>query len=93
MQPAMSTAYRKNAKVEESAMKAESLLFDPASNQFCMLNETAALLWQRLEQPATVEQLADAVCEAFDGVERDQARRDVETLLRRLDDLKLVVAE
>lgn len=88
----MSTVYRRSPKIEASAMKAESLLFDPATNKFCLLNETAALVWERLDQPTTAEQLANAVCERFSGVVRAQAENDVNDLLRRLESLALVVA-
>ena len=86
----MSTVYSRNAAIEASAMKAESLLFDPGTNKFCLLNETAALVWDRLGQPVTAEQLADAVCEAFEGVERSQAERDVKDLLRQLAELAFI---
>ena len=82
-----------NPKIEASAMKAESLLFDPGSNKFCLLNETAAFLWERLEQPATADQLAAAVCERFSGVVPSEAENDVQELLRRLDELALIAVE
>ena len=89
----MTTKYRRNPKVEASAMKEESLLFNPASSKFCLLNETAAFLWEQLERPATADELAAAVCARFDGVERDRAERDVETWLHRLDELALISAD
>jgi len=87
------TTYRRNPAVEASAMKEESLLFNPGSSKFCLLNETAAFLWERLERPSTADELARAVCDRFEGVARDRAEQDVQTWLRRLDDLKLVSAE
>jgi hypothetical protein len=84
------TVYRRNPSIEVSAMKDESLLFDPGTNRFCLLNETAAVVWNRLAQPMTAGQLVEAVCEAFDGVERSRARSDVENLLRQLSELAFV---
>jgi PqqD family protein of HPr-rel-A system len=86
----MSIVYRRSQGIEASAMKAESLLFDPGTNKFCLLNETAALVWERLDQPATADQLASAVCERFSGVERAQADKDVHELLHRLEALALI---
>ena len=74
-------------------MRAESLLFDPESNKFCLLNETATFVWERLESPATVAQLATELCESFDGVEVTQAESEVEQILRQLDDLSFVAAD
>ena len=88
----MSTTYRRNPRVEASALKAESLLFDPETNKFCLLNETAALVWEQLEQPTTAEQLVVIVCEHFGGVERSQVETDVGLLLHRLDGLALIAA-
>jgi hypothetical protein len=86
----MSAIYSRNPAIEASAMKTESLLFDPGTNKFCLLNETAALVWERLGEPMTAEQLADAVCDAFDGVERSLAESDVRDLLRQLQDLAFI---
>jgi hypothetical protein len=89
----MNSIYRRNPSVEASAMKAETLLFDPATNKFCLLNETAAVVWEHLRQSAAEHQLVDAVCETFDGAERSQVARDVQELLRRLDELALITVE
>lgn len=74
-------------------MKAESLLFDPTTSKFCLLNETAAVVWQRLETPATLEQLVAVVCDRFDDVDGPKAEQDVVALLRRLDELALVAVD
>ena len=89
----MNAVYRRNPSVEASTMKAETLLFDPGSNKFCLLNETAAVVWEHLLQPATECQLVDAVCETFDGAEHSKVARDVQELLRRLGELALITVE
>ena len=71
-------------------MQDETVLFNPATNKFCVLNASAALVWQTLEMPQPAEVLAHQLCEAFDGVTADQAMRDVETTLQQLQDLALV---
>jgi len=86
----MSTKYARNPIVEASAMSEESLLFNPGTSKFCLLNETAAFLWQQLERPATAEELAQALCIRFDGVDGDGAHRDVASWLDRLGALALV---
>ena len=89
----MSTVYRRTPLIEASPMQSESLLFDPATNRFCLLNGTATFVWERLLQPATVEQLAAAVCRHFDGPEPARVERDVREALQRLTDLALVAPE
>jgi len=89
----MEVTYRRSQGIESSAMKSESLLFDPETNKFCLLNETATFLWERLETPATVAELAEGLCGAFDGVESAEARRHVEELLQRLRGLALIESE
>ena len=89
----MSTVYRRNPSIDASPMQSESLLFDPATNRYCLLNGTATFVWERLLQPATVEQLAAEVCRHFDGPEPARVERDVREALQRLTDLALVAPE
>ena len=89
----MSTVYRRTESIEASPMQGESLLFDPVTNRFCLLNATAAMVWERLEQPATVEELAAALCLHFDAPEPAQVKQDVHAALERLTDLALVAPE
>ena len=89
----MSTAYRRNPSIEASPMQGESLLFDPATNRFCLLNGTAAFVWDRLEQPATAEQLAAEVSRHFAGPGPAQVEQDVRAALQRFTDLALVTPE
>ena len=72
-------------------MEGETLLYHKDTKKFCRLNATAAFLWQCLEQPRSVEELAAALCEEFDGVEHDRARRDVRAALDELVELSVVV--
>jgi hypothetical protein len=70
--------YRRGTSVEEAPMEGEALLYHKDTKKFCRLNATAAFLWQCLEQPRSVEDLVAAVCDEFEGVERDRARHDVQ---------------
>src|SRR5437867_13104136 len=67
--------YRRVATVEAAPMQDETILFNPATNSFCVLNPSAALVWQSLETPQPATVLASQLCEAFEGVTQDQARR------------------
>jgi hypothetical protein len=73
-------------------MKNESVLFQPKTNQFCLLNATATFLWSQLDQPRSVNDLADRLCERFDGVSTAEALRDVEKLVEELRSLDCVIS-
>ena len=80
----MSSLFSRNVKVEVAPMKDETVLFNPANNKFCILNATAAFIWQSLEQPKSAEQIATAMASQFANVGLEQAEQDVR---RALDDL------
>ena len=86
----MSSRFHRIAGIEVSAMQDESILFDPASSRFCLLNQTAAFIWERLESPATEAELAAAVCDAFDAAEPAQVVSDVRRTLTQLTDFAFV---
>jgi hypothetical protein len=74
-------------------MHQETILFDPTSKRFCLLNRTAALLWERLAEPSTVEQVSADICRTFGEADTREVERDVQAVLRELTDLALVVAD
>ncbi len=63
-------------------MKNETVLFNPENNKFCLLNHTAAFLWQQLGEPRTTEQLAAELCRNFEAANPADAFRDVEEALQ-----------
>ena len=73
----MSNLFSRNAKVEMAPMKDETVLFNPVNQKFCVLNVTAAFIWQALDQPKTSEQIAAALADNFSSVGLDQAQQDV----------------
>jgi hypothetical protein len=84
----MSIEVSRNPAVDLAPMKNESVLFQPETNKFCLLNVTAAFLWNQLEQPCTVPELAQRLCDSFDGVSIQEATRDVEKTVNELLSLK-----
>src|SRR5262245_57106989 len=81
----------RNAKVEMAPMKDETVLFNPVNTKFCILNATAAFIWQSLEQPQTAEQIAAALTSRFSEVGIAQAEDDVKRVLAELSALECVV--
>ena len=73
-------------------MKNESVLFQPKTNQFCLLNATATFLWSQLDHPRSVSELAQRLSQQFDCVTMAEALRDVEKLVNELRSLECVVS-
>jgi len=84
--------YQRNAAVEAAPLKDASVLFNPNTNKFCLLNATMAFIWSRVEQSATAAEIAEAICRSFAGVSREQADADVRQALDQMLDLELLVA-
>ena len=59
------------------------------SGKYLALNPTANLVWQRLEQPASEQQLVDSLTQQFD-VSVEDCHRSVGQLLARMQDMGLV---
>jgi hypothetical protein len=81
----------RNPKVEMAPMKGETVLFNPGNNKFCVLNATAAFIWQSLEQPRTVQELASAITAHFANVDLPLAERDAGMALAELSGIECVV--
>ncbi len=55
-----------------------------------MMNETSAFIVRKLESEQSVDSLVGAVTEEYD-VSEDDARENIENILRELSELKLLV--
>lgn len=82
----MTAAPRRRAGtlVEEVPGTGECVLFEPVSGQVLALNPTGAAVWDLLDGERTPADLAAILHEAT-GVEVEVAARDVEALLRDLE--------
>ena len=79
--------------MEAAPLQGETILFHPGSSKFCLLNSTAAFLWERLEANQTAEHLSAEIVAHFRGVDRDRADGDVREALRQFSELTFVVSE
>jgi hypothetical protein len=89
----MSTAYRRNPAIEAAPLQGESILFNPASNRFCLLNGTAAFVWDHLVKPATIEEISAEICRQFAAPAPEQVREDVRAALEKFAELELIAIE
>jgi len=70
--------------VEMAPMKGETVLFNPANRKFCVLNVTAAMIWDILEQPRTVSDIVGSIRERYQGVDPGRVEQDVRKALEEL---------
>ncbi len=89
----MSVRYARAPSVEAAPMQGETILFNSQTNTFCVLNASAAVVWNEIETPTGCRHPRGRICEAFDGVTVEQAQRDVEKALKEFASLSLVVTQ
>jgi PqqD family protein of HPr-rel-A system len=90
--PLSSSHFRRHPAVEASALNDEMMLFHPSTGKFCLLNNTSTAIWSELDGKArSAAQVTAALAEKFDDVSEDEVRRDVESVLREMLSLEIVV--
>lgn len=67
----------------------ELVALEAQSNLYLAANPAATLLWKRLAEGATRDQLSKALVDAY-GIDAELARRDVEAFLGQARDLRLL---
>jgi hypothetical protein len=88
----MEVKVSRNSAVDFAPMKNEGVLFQPKTNQFCLLNGTATFVWSLLDQPHSVSELAKTLCDHFDSVSLVEAKCDVEKMVEQLLSLECLVS-
>ena len=53
------------------------------SSDIVVLNPVSAILWNELEAPKTIDELADKICESFD-INREEATADIKEFVESL---------
>jgi coenzyme PQQ synthesis protein D (PqqD) len=86
----MSDRYRQNPAVEAAALQDETILLHPETNQFCILNHTASVIWSKVGEVASSEEIAAEISAKFADVTEVEALRGVEEALRQMVDRQLV---
>lgn len=86
----MTTRYARSAAAEAAPMQDETIIFHAERNQFCVLNHTAAFLWEQLSSPQTPEELATGLRTTYTDVSAEGAMVDVQAALRDLEALALI---
>jgi hypothetical protein len=80
----MYQTYVRATGVEAAPMKDETVLFNPGNRKFCVLNVTAAMIWDILDRPRTLAEIVGSVCERYQGADPGQVEQDVQKALEEL---------
>jgi hypothetical protein len=89
---AISATFTRNERVESAPLENESILYNPDNKQFVKLNATTALIWDRLGDGASMDDIATFLCDHFAGVSPEQAIEDARGALDEMSRLGLVQA-
>ncbi len=89
----MASTYRQNDTIELELMGEETLLLNTATNKFCLLNHSAALIWNTLKKPMTLDSVVSEMCGNFQGVAQLDASKDAQSILEQLQANGFVVSE
>ena len=70
----------------------EGILVDLNTKKYYQLNETATLIWKGLEKGLGTDEIAGEIVSSYEITPED-ARRNVETIIKELDAYKLIGAK
>lgn len=76
--------YSRDSSIEAAPLQDETILLQPAAKTFCVLNRTAAFIWNEISAPKSADDIAMRIAVTFKGVNANQAAGDVESALRQL---------
>lgn len=82
--------YRQNPAAEIAPLGQGLVILEPDARKFCALNATSRVIWTRMREPASLDQLADEIVTTFQGVTLEAARKDVEEIVGQMTTLGIV---
>lgn len=88
----MTQLYKQNPAAETAPLGQGLMVLEPKARKFCALNATSGLVWAKLHEPASVEQLANHIVENYQGVSEAEALKDVQAIITEMTSLGIVVA-
>ncbi len=85
------TTLRRTERAVHGELPEETVLLDVDSGTALRLNTTGAWIWEQLEQPRKVADLADGLAERFE-IDRSRALDDVVAFAREMTRRELLAA-
>ncbi|HEY4944004.1 MAG TPA: PqqD family protein [Rhizomicrobium sp.] len=86
----MPDRYRRNAKIEESPLQRDLMLYDPEKSQFFVLNATMAYLWKHCDGSKDLAAIIAEMPSDFAAVDPSRAAEEMQAALKELIALGLV---
>src|SRR5258706_11244776 len=78
------TALRRDPTLPFQRMDEDTIVVDPRTREVHLLNETGARIWELLETASSVDEVAEALEEEYEGAAPGAMRREVEAFLAEL---------
>jgi Coenzyme PQQ synthesis protein D (PqqD) len=86
------TVVARAARTLAEPVLGDLVVLDPATDRYVRLNSTAAALWEAIEAPTPVSELARIMADRF-HIEDERALADTTTFVRELAERELVVLD
>lgn len=86
----MAKTFARTEGIEDAPMRDESILYVPSAEAYCVLNQSAAAMWEALKTPMSEDQLANVLVTQFEGATIEGALADVRTALEQMREMSLV---
>ena len=83
MSAGVDARYQQEPSIEAAPLEDGMILLDPATNQFSVLNQTAAAIWASIAKPATSAEIAAEIRDKFAEVD-GAVISDVEQALQEM---------
>jgi PqqD family protein of HPr-rel-A system len=78
------TSWRRDPTLPFQRMDEDAIVVDPRSREVHLLNETAARIWELLEDATSVDELSELLADEYEGATPDELRREVEAFVSDL---------
>lgn len=90
MSPA--TRIRRNSDIIAAGLSEQTILLDPKDWTYVNFNETAARIWEALDEPRSVDSLVEALMRDY-AVDRSTCEREVEAFVSDMSGRGFIVIE
>jgi len=83
--------YKRNPAAETAPLGKGLMVLEPKERKFCALNRTSSLIWAKLDEAVSAEQLAKHIVASHQGIEEAEALRDVRAMIDEMTSLGIVI--
>jgi hypothetical protein len=84
--------YQRKGTVESAPLKDETILYDASTVRFCVLNDTASFVWNRLDAPRFFDDLLNEIVDVY-HVDDHAVEQDLEQVLNELTRLAFISSD